>query len=83
MKSSLVSRVERLEARRPARKIGPFRSGYVTRLPEGHTGERHIVVVKSEPVEGSPGHEWCDFEERPGPAPPGSDDGGFTVLLTR
>jgi hypothetical protein len=75
--------MERLEARMPANKPGMFRSGYLTRLPEDHTGERHVVVVKPEPVERSPGHAWCEFEERPGPAPPGSDDGGFTVYLTR
>jgi hypothetical protein len=27
--------------------------------------------------------EWCHFEERPGPAPPGSDEGNFTIYLTR
>jgi hypothetical protein len=75
--------MERLEARMPANKPGMFRSGYLTRLPKDHTGEGHFVVVKREPDERSPGHEWCEFEERPGPAPPRSDDGGFTVYLTR
>jgi len=83
MKSRLVSRVERLEARMASTTIGPFRSGYLTRLPKGYTGERHIFVVRCEPAEGSPGHQWCEFEERPGAAPPGCDDGGLTVVLER
>ena len=37
--------MERLEARMPANKPGMLRSGYLTRLPEDHTGERHVVVV--------------------------------------
>ena len=83
MKSSLRFRVERLEARMPAKKLGMLRTGYLTHLPEDFTGERHVVIVKQEPVEGSPGHQWCEFEERPGPAPTGSDDGGLTIYLTR
>ena len=60
-----------------------FCTGYLTPLPEDYTGERHIVMVKREPVEGSPGHEWCEFEERPGPEPPGSDRRDFIVCCTR
>ena len=67
----------------PARGSG-FRSGYLTVLPEDYTGERHVVIVKREPEAGSPpGHEWCEFEERPGPAPPGTEEGGFVVCWER
>jgi hypothetical protein len=83
MKSSLKSRIERLEARVPAKPPGTFRSGFVTCLPEDYVGERHMVVVTREPVEGSPGHELCEFEERPGPAPPGTEEGGFVVCWER
>jgi hypothetical protein len=81
MKSSIRVRVERLEARTKARMLPPFRSGYLTVLPEEYTGERHVIIVRSE----SKGlhEEWCEFEERPGPAPPGSNDGGFRVYCTR
>ena len=79
MKSSIRVRVERLEARTKALTIPPFRSGYLTVLPEEYTGERHVIIVRSEP-NGLHG-EWCEFEERPGPAPPGSNDGGFRVYL--
>ena len=83
MKSSFRSRLEWLEARMAADEPGTFRSGYLTSLPEDYTGERHVVAIKSEPVAGSPGHEWCEFEERSGPEPPGSNRGGFTVYCTR
>ena len=65
-----------------ARESGMLRCGYLTRLPEDFTGERHIVTVQREPS-GSPHEEWFQFEERPGPAPPGSDYGGLTIYLTR
>ena len=65
-----------------AREPGKFRYGYLTPLPEDFTGERHMVPVHREPS-GSPHEEWCQFEERPGPAPPGSDDGELTIYLTR
>jgi hypothetical protein len=82
MKPSFRSRMVRLEARTEASQPLKFRTGYLTQLPEDFTGERHIFVVKREPTE-SPYQEWCDFEERSGPAPPGSDDGGLTIYLTR
>ena len=40
-----------------------------------------MVVVKREPTEASGTFEWCEFEERPGQAPPGSEDPCFTVYL--
>ena len=82
MKASLISRVERLEARIKASEPGKLCYGWLTHLPEDFIGERHIVTVKREPT-GSPRVEWCHFEERPGPAPPGSDEGNFTIYLTR
>jgi hypothetical protein len=82
MKSRLMSRLERLEARPEARKPFKLLYGWITRLPADFVGERHTVIVKREPA-GSPHAEWCHFEERPGPAPPGSDDGGLTICLTR
>jgi hypothetical protein len=59
-----------------------LRYGWLTQLPEHSVGERHTVIVQREPI-GSPHVEWCHFEERPGPAPPGSDDDGLTIYLTR
>src|ERR1017187_10040713 len=67
MKSSLISRLERLEARTEAREPFTFLYGWLTHLPEDSIGERHTIIVKREPT-GSPHVEWCDFEERPGPA---------------
>jgi hypothetical protein len=50
-------------------------------LPNDFVGERHVVIVKREST-GSPYCEWCHFEERPGPAPPGSVDDACRVYLT-
>ena len=61
--------------------LGKLRSGYLTRLPEDLLGERHIAIVNSVPT--GLYEEWCEFEERPGPALPGSDDAGLTIYLTR
>ena len=61
--------------------LGKLRSGYLTRMPEDFLGERHIAIVKSEPK--GLHEEWCEFEERAGPAPPGSDDGGLRIYCTR
>jgi hypothetical protein len=82
MKSSLISRVERLEALMKAKEPGKLCYGWLTHLPEDFTGERHVVTVKREPT-GSTHVLWCEFEERPGPAPLGSDEGSFTIYLTR
>ena len=71
MKSSLKSRVERLEAVLLAKEPDTVCYGWLTHLPEDFTGERHVVTVKRKPTS-SPHALWCEFEERPGPAPPGS-----------
>jgi hypothetical protein len=55
--------------------------GWVHHLPDDYTGERHIVTVRREP-RSSPNVEWGQFEERPGPAPPGLEDPGCVVYLT-
>ena len=81
MKQSLLSRLERLEARTLASTPPVFRYGWLTPLPEGYAGERHVVIVVRTPTD-SPNIEWCEFEERPGPAPPGLDDDSLTVYLT-
>jgi hypothetical protein len=48
--------------------------GVLKRLPEDYVGARHVVVIERAPS--SFFHTGlCEFEERPGPPPPGSDDG--------
>src|ERR1700730_16724744 len=68
MRAALRSRLEKLEVRVEAKKPPLFRSGYLKTLPTDYVGERHVVIVKREPS-GAPNGEWCEFEERPGPAP--------------
>ena len=65
LKSRLV-RLERIEV--VSRLVIRIRIGEVKRLPTEYTGERHLVVVKQLPPR-SPGQEWVEFEERPGPEP--------------
>jgi hypothetical protein len=70
------------EATRNAAGVGPpcaFRWGVLKRLPDDYVGERHIVVVE---IEGTSDTGWCEFEERPGSPPPGSDDGVPRVYLS-
>jgi hypothetical protein len=66
VKAKLLSRVARLEARSEQARRSVFLVGVLTRLPSDYVGERHIV----------------DFEERPGPEPPGANDGICRVYLS-
>ncbi len=82
MRSKLLARLERLEARAEPDAPLTFRYGWLTRLPADYTGERHVVIVKREPAN-SPHAEWCEFEERPGAAPTEDSDRSLTVYLTK
>ena len=68
MRAALRSRLEKLEVAVEREKPQLIRCGYLKTLPTDYVGERHVVIVKREPA-GAPGNEWCEFEERPGPAP--------------
>jgi hypothetical protein len=58
-----------------------LRWGLLNRLPEDYVGERHVVIGENDrPYSSINGH--CEFEERPGPAPPGLDDPGCVVYFT-
>ena len=70
MRAALRSRVERLEVRVEPKKPPLFRSGYLKTLPADYVGERHVVIMKREPSGTTGQNEWCEFEERPGPATP-------------
>lgn len=74
----LRARLETLEARMQPKVMPLFRYGWLTPLPADYRGERHVVVVKREPTD-SPNIEWCQFEERPGPAPPETGSKNFEV----
>ena len=79
MRAALRSRLERLEVRVEPKKPPFFRSGYLKTLPADYVGERHVVIVKREPA-GAPGNEWCEFEERPGPAPADAQEEDCTTI---
>jgi hypothetical protein len=79
MRAALRSRLERLEVVVEPKKPQLFRSGYLKTLPADYVGERHVVIVKREPS-GAPNGEWCEFEERSGPAPLGSQEEHCTTI---
>lgn len=72
MRAKLLSRLKKLEARREAEVGLIVRLGRLRPLPSEFTGSRHVVIVKRE-LTGPDGAEWCEAEERPGPAPSGHD----------
>ena len=80
MKAALRCRLEKLEVRLEPKKLQLIRCGYLKTLPTDYVGERHVVIVKQEPSENG---EWCEFEERPGPAPLDAqeDDDWTTIYL--
>jgi len=80
MKPALVARLKRLESRKQENAQLAYRIGVLRPLPADHTGERHVVIVKRYPSAGNV--ESCKFEECPGPAPLGSDDGVPTVYMS-
>jgi hypothetical protein len=80
MRVTLISRLKRLEATTADRTV-VYRYGCLKALPNSFAGERHVVIVKQRST-GSLYSEWCDFEERPGPAPLNSVDDTCRVCLT-
>ena len=77
MRAALRSRLERLEVRVEPKRPHFFRSGYLKTLPADYVGERHVVIVKREP---SGNGEWCEFGERPGPAPADAQEENCTTI---
>src|ERR1700686_4760860 len=67
MKTTLLRRLQKLEARTETETLPFVRYGWVKMLPQEFSGERHVVIVKREPT-GSARAQWCEFEERAGPA---------------
>ena len=80
MRAALRSRLERLEGVVEPKKPQRFRSGVLKTLPKDYVGERHVVIVKREPSGGPGNFEWCEFEERPGPAPPDAQEEDCTTI---
>ena len=79
MRVALISRLKRLEATTAGRTV-VYRYGCLQALPNDFVGDRHVVIVKQQST-GSPYSEWCDFEERPGPALLNSADGCLRIYL--
>jgi hypothetical protein len=80
MRAALRSRLERLEVAVEPKKPLLIRSGYLKTLPTDYVGELHVVIVKREPVGATGQNEWCEFEERPGPAPVDTQEEDCTTI---
>jgi hypothetical protein len=81
VKSSVIARLERLESKVRRTAATFFHYGWLApSLPTDYVGDRHLVVLNREPTQ-NPSLFWCQFEERPGPAPAGCS-ADFTVCLT-
>ena len=77
MRHSVIRRIAQLEVRTAARQWRVvFRMGPLNQLPPEYTGERHVVAERC-PCPEPKDHEYCRFEERPGPAPAGAVDSAF------
>ena len=68
MRRSLLARLEKLDAILAPKLVPLIRYGWLLPLPADYVGERHIVIVKQERTR-SLHFEWCEWEERQGPAP--------------
>ena len=82
MRARLLFRLERLESQPALAKPAFFRYDWLKPLPDDYQGERHVLLLKSEPTR-QPFVEWCEFEERQGAAPVGNTDDSFAVYLAR
>jgi hypothetical protein len=80
MRTRIVTRLERLEAKPRLNQPTVIRYGWITRLPKDFIGERHgaefNITPCGNPRPGYPRFEWCQFEERAGPAPQDLDRDG-------
>jgi hypothetical protein len=68
MRRTLLARLERLEVALAPNLVPLIRYGWLLTLRADYVGERHIVTLRQERTR-SPHFEWCEWEERPGPAP--------------
>ena len=80
MRSKLLSRLGRLEAQAQDAREEMIQIGALKRLPADFLGDRHVVVTKRYPSS-TPNWETCEFEERPGPAPSGVQNGASRIYL--
>lgn len=80
MKAKLLSRLGRLETQYQEARQAVMRVGSLKKLPDDYVGERQVVVVKRQQTS-TPGYESCEFEERPGPEPPGMRDQAWRIYV--
>jgi hypothetical protein len=79
--AKFLSRLQRLESRFKREQEQIVQIGLLKRLPDDFAGERHVVAVRCQPI-ATPNWESCEFEERPGPEPPGMQGTTCRIFLT-
>ena len=68
MRSTVLQRVEKLEAHAHAARPPRIRYEWIKPLPQDFVGARHLVIV-NRPATGWPNIEWYECEEQPGEEP--------------
>lgn len=81
MRTKLLSRLERLEVQAQAAQEATIQIGPLKRLPADFLGDRHVVVARRQATS-TPNWESCEFEQRPGPEPPGARNQVGRIYLT-
>ena len=72
MGTRILARVKHLESQpEMARRPDLIQVGWLLPLPLDYAGELHVVTINRQPT--VRGIEWCEFEERPGTAPPSTE----------
>lgn len=83
MKQDFLSRLRVLEAASDVRAPAIICYGWITKpMPDDFKGEKHLVVAREE-SDTSGFYRWCQWEERPGPAPAEDLDGTLVTHWTR
>jgi len=80
--ASRLARLERENRRQTAPQRLRIEYGYLATLPDDCSGPRHVVTLQQLPPE-TPGEDWFEWEERPGPEPASNTTGasgeGFDI----
>ena len=80
--SRRLCRLENRNALSTAAQAPPDSVHYLKTLPDDYTGPRHTVTVQQLAAD-SEGHDWFEWEERPGRAPAANAIGSSDEVLIR
>ena len=78
--ASRLARLERTDWQCSGMGSSIIQYGYLNLLPPESVGPRHIATVRQLPSQ-SPGTDWFEWEERPGPEPAASAIPGNDTII--